>query len=289
MPVLPPRRPPAPMRTLHCDTTLARPPTLLSRLSRPDTTLPCAALPRFATLATATACTHAILDAHSLPRAPLPPHRAAVASRVPSSPSRPPPRPRHDRTPTHRAPILSPRTTPRTSLCSTTVLALDHARLSRPPSFDHRPRPRPRHDRTTAPPLSSPPPPSSRSAPRHPFYGPVPRPRDARPDSDATTRALQRHAAPDHRTPRATRSRRASSPTTASSSSSLRSSPLHARMRSRPPSTITITTRSTHLSALSRTLSRNIAGLTRRSSRCHMSEICTVAAFCLCLSIFLGP
>ena len=34
MPVLPPRRPPAPMRTLHCDTTLARPPTLLSRLSR---------------------------------------------------------------------------------------------------------------------------------------------------------------------------------------------------------------------------------------------------------------
>ena len=54
----------------------------------PDTTLPCAALPRFATLATATACTHAILDAHSLPRAPLPPHRAAVASRVPSSPSR---------------------------------------------------------------------------------------------------------------------------------------------------------------------------------------------------------
>ena len=34
MPVLPPRRPPAPIRTLHCDTTLARPPTLLSRLSR---------------------------------------------------------------------------------------------------------------------------------------------------------------------------------------------------------------------------------------------------------------
>ena len=136
------------------------------------------------------------------------------------------------------------------------------------------------HDRTTAPPLfSSPPPPSSRSAPRHPFYGPVPRPRDARSRPDATTRApvttraLQRHAAPDHRTPRATRSRRASSPTTASSSSSLRSSPLHARMRSRPPSTITITTRSTHLSALSRTLSRNIAGLTRRSSRCHMSEV----------------
>jgi hypothetical protein len=47
--------------------------------------------------------------------------------------------------------ILFFRTTPRTSLCSTTVLALDHARLSRPPSFDHRPRPRPRHDHRPRP------------------------------------------------------------------------------------------------------------------------------------------
>ena len=211
MPVLPPRRPPAPMRTLHCDTTLARPPTLLSpvfpvptrhflalhfRTSALRDTGNCNSLhpcnPR-RTLSTSSASTTA-------------PRCRRVTRPVLSVPS-PPPRPRHDRTPTHRAPILSPRTTPRTSLCSTTVLALDHARLSRPPSFDHRPRPRPRHDRTTAPPLSSPPPPSSRSAPRHPFYGPVPRPRDARsrsrPDATTrapvTTRALQRHAAPDHR------------------------------------------------------------------------------------------
>ena len=272
MPVLPPRRPPAPIRTLHCDTTRTTTDASLPSFPSPDTTLPCAALPRFATLATATACTHAILDAHSLPRAPLPPHRAAVAPRVPSSPSRPPPRPRHDRNPTHalRSP---PRTTLLHVTLSTTVLALDHARLS-----DHRhsttvppsPATRP-HDRaatllsaTTVP----------RSAPRHPSTGPFLD--HATPDHDHGP--TPRHEHPDMKDPatRGARPSHSSSHTITTRKARPRPAAAAAFAAAAPRQDALTTTvhdhdSSTSLCILSHT-SRNIAGLTRRPQG-HMSEV----------------
>ena len=221
----------------------------------------------------AAACTHAILDARTPPRAPLPPHRASrrVARPVLSVPSstatatRPPLRrallrgrrllARSSHVTRKTRPPSSPSTT-RASLDhrhSTTVLALARDTTARPRRHSsllrhHRPR-APHHGTpSTGPFLDHATPDHARTAPTLTTRAPV------------TTRALQRRRRgarppPSHSPSHTITTRKR--PTTASSSSSLRSSPLHAGMRSRPPSTITITTRPHTRRTLSHTLSQH--------------------------------